>query len=136
MRIKTFFLSYACCSVAAFTNANTVCENRVEEITRAEFQYETSDSVGLSAVIPSMCDTATELGADYYAVAIMTMLVAMNSLGVNDSNIEIKREIEDFIKVNSREVLRLARERGNQPMEDIENLLSGIVSKHGLPMPN
>jgi len=115
-------------SCTSIVEANGKCEERVEQITRTEFSYDTESVVGISSVIPQMCKTAEEVGADYYSVAIMTMLVAMNSLRVNERD----QEIKEFIEVNAQEVLRLANERGNQPIDEINRLLSGIKEKHGL----
>ena len=117
-------------------NASAVCVNRVADILVAEFNYDVTGSIGVSSVIPSLCAKANEIGASYYSAAIMAMLVAMNSLGVNDSDPEIKREIEEFIKENSLKVLQLASKRGDQPLDHIKGLISGIVTKHGLRNPD
>ena len=132
MLVKKLILCSLLVSYNAIAGADGKCEERVEQITRAEFSYETKSAVGISSVIPQMCKTAEDVGADYYAVAIMTMLVAMNSLRVNERDLAVKKDIKEFIEVNAREVLRLAKERGNQPIDEISRLLSDIKDKHGL----
>jgi hypothetical protein len=128
MLVKKLILCWVLVPLNVVAGVDGKCEERVEQITRAEFSYDTESVVGISSVIPQMCKTAEEVGADYYSVAIMTMLVAMNSLRVNERD----QEIKEFIEVNAQEVLRLANERGNQPIDEINRLLSGIKEKHGL----
>ena len=102
--------------------------DRVKKIVRQDFDYELS--AGIAHVFSDVCSQAKQSGANEHAAAIMVMIVAMNSLSVDDDP-AFNVRITDFISEKSKMILQMAH-LANQPKEDIEEMLFGVLEKHGL----
>lgn len=99
--------------------------DRVKKIIRQDFGYEPRG--GTLHAMGSICDQAKSSGANEHSAAIMTMLVAMNSLGVDPDD----ERVEMFLKENSLNILRQMH-LANQPEADIKQLVAEVLAKHGL----
>jgi hypothetical protein len=99
--------------------------DRVKKIILQEFGYQLHG--GVLHTLGSICDEAKATGANEYSAAIMTMFVAMNSLGVDPGD----ERVEAFLKEHTLNVLRVMH-RANQPESDIKEMVVEILAKHGL----
>lgn len=103
-------------------------KDRVKKIIKEEFDYELS--AGTASVLPDICSQAKQTGANEHSAAIMIMLVAMDSLGIEDDP-EWKHRITEFILAKSKIILAVAH-LANQPEDDIKQMLAGILEKHSI----
>jgi hypothetical protein len=120
---------------AQFFEGATACsfqyEKRIQEVIWQEFNYQYQNSPGINATFKEICATGEARNVNEYSAAIMVMMVAMNSLGTDVADPEMKKEIDNFIRTHTNNVLRIMH-RANQPESDIKELLLTILKTHNV----
>ena len=104
-------------------------KDRVRAIIWEEFDYQYQLAPGVKAVFGPVCTSAKEAKTNEHSAAIMIMMVAMNSLGTDVDDPEMKKEVDNFIRTHTNNVLRIIH-RADQPESDIKEMLLTILKTH------
>ena len=106
-------------------------KDRVRAIIWEEFDYQYQHAPGVKAVFGQVCASAKESKTNEHSAAIMVMMVAMNSLGTDVDDPAMKKEVDNFIRTHTNNVLRIMH-KADQPESDIKEMLLTILKAHNV----